>query len=170
VWLQLATMLVHDDLVAVGDYLVTPQRRASRPAIASIEALRTAIAPHVRGAGRARRALADVRVGPESRMETLLRLLLVRSGLPEPLVNPPMLIEDRMLHPDLAYPQFRVVFEYEGDDHRVDPRRWRADITRREAFEAAGERVIRVHAGDVMAEPEAFLARVCRILAQRRAA
>ncbi len=171
VWVQLASMISHDDLVAVGDRWVTAQGhgRARMPAITSIDALRSAIAAHARGAARARRALADVRVGPESRMETLLRLLLVRSGLPEPLVNPAMLIEGRVLHPDLAYPRFGVVIEYEGDEHRIDVHRWRADIRRREAFESAGHRVIRVHAGDVLAEPEAFLARTCRILAQRRA-
>jgi very-short-patch-repair endonuclease len=102
-------------------------------------------------------------------METLLRLLLIRSGLPEPDVNPPMLIAGKTLHPDLAYPQWRVVLEYEGDGHRTDPRQWRRDITRREAFEDAGYRVIRVHSEDVLAEPAAFLSRVCRILAQRRA-
>lgn len=170
VWVQLATMLVHDDLVAVGDRWVTAQGhgRARRPAITSIAALRAAIPSRARGAARARRALADVRVGAESRMETRLRLLLIRAGLPEPLLNPPMLIDGQVLHPDLAYPQWRVVLEYEGEEHRLDPRRWRSDITRRERFEAAGERVIRVHAGDILAEPEAFLARVARILAQRR--
>lgn len=168
-WVQLATMLAHDDLVAVGDFLVTPSRRSGAPALADLAALRAAIPERARGAARARRALHDIRVGAESRMETLLRLLLKRSGLPEPLVNPPMRIEGRTLHPDLAFPGFHVVLEYEGDEHRTDQRRWRADLTRREAFEAAGEHVIRVHAGDILAEPEAFLARVCRILAQRRA-
>jgi very-short-patch-repair endonuclease len=72
-----------------------------------------------------------------------------------------------VLHPDLAYPEWRVVLEYEGDGHRTDPQQWRRDISRREAFEDAGWRVIRVTGGDVLTEPEAFLARVCRILAQR---
>jgi hypothetical protein len=167
-WFQLAGMLAHDDLVAVGDYLVTPNRRRRTPAIASLDALMAAIPERSRGAGRARRALADVRVGAESRMETLLRLLLIRAGLPEPLLNPPMLIEGEVLHPDFAYPQWDVVLEYEGDEHRLDPHRWRSDITRRERFETAGQRVIRVHADDVLAQREQFLARICRAIAQRR--
>ncbi|MEO8095423.1 MAG: DUF559 domain-containing protein, partial [Pseudolysinimonas sp.] len=168
VWVQLAAELGHDDLVAVGDYLVTPRRRAGLPAISSIEQLSAAIPARARGAGRARAALADVRVGAESRMESLLRLLLIRAGLPEPLINPPMAIGGETLHPDLAYPQWRVVLEYEGDGHRTDQKQWRRDITRREQFEDAGYRVIRVHRDDVLAEPQAFLARVCRVLARRQ--
>jgi len=165
-WFQLATLLGHDDLVAVGDYLVTPNRRRTTPAIASIESLAAAIPDRARGARRARRALADVRVGAESRMETLTRLLLIRSGLPEPLLNP----EIDGLHPDLLYPQWKLILEYEGDQHRTDSRQWRRDIWRREAFEAAGYRVTQVHADDVLKEPEQFLARVCRAIAQRQAA
>ncbi len=167
-WVQLATLLAHDDLVAVGDFLVTPRRSEREPAVSSIAALAAAIPAGGRGATRARRAHADVRIGPESRMETLLRLLLVRSGLPEPMTNPPVRVGSRVLHPDLLYPQWGVVLEYEGDGHRTDPRSWRRDIWRREAFQAAGYRVIQVHRDDVLAEPEAFLARVCRILAQRQ--
>ncbi len=168
VWVQVATMLSHDDVVAVGDYLVTPHRVERRPATTSIEALAAAIPAGGGGAARARRALADVRVGPESRMETLLRLLLVRAGLPEPACNPPVPIGGLVLHPDLLYEQWGIVLEYEGDGHRTDPAAWRRDIWRREAFQAAGYRVIQVHSEDVLAEREAFLARVCRVIAQRQ--
>lgn len=101
-------------------------------------------------------------------METVLRLLLVRSGLPEPLVNPAVRVDDDTLHPDLLYSRWRVVLEYEGDGHRTDPLQWRRDIWRREAFEEAGWRVIRVHRDDLLAEPEQFLARVARVIAQRQ--
>jgi len=166
---QLATVIRHDDLVASGDYLVTPRRRGSRlmPALTSLDAIRAAIPERGRGAAAARRALGDVRVGAESPMETRLRLLLVRSGLPEPQLNPAVPIGDDVLHPDLMYPQWGVVLEYEGDHHRTDAWQWRNDIWRREAFESAGLRVIRVHRDDIQAEPEAFLARLCHILAQR---
>jgi very-short-patch-repair endonuclease len=170
VWVQLATILTHEDLVAVGDYLVTPDRHRGTPAIASIEALRAAIPERARGAARARRALGDVRLGAESPMETRLRLLLVRAGLPEPQLNPAVDVGDTILHPDLLYPEWRVVLEYEGDQHRTDPQQWRRDIWRRELFEEAGWRVIRVHRDDLLAEPERLLARVARILAQRQRA
>ncbi|MCU1416619.1 MAG: hypothetical protein JWP32_793 [Schumannella sp.] len=167
-WVQLATMLTDDDLVAVGDFLVTPDRHRKTAAIASIDALAAAIAARGRGAARAHRALADVRAGAESRMETLTRLLLLRAGLPEPELNPGVQIQGTTLHPDLLFREWRIVLEYEGDGHRTDPKAWRRDIWRREAFQAAGFRVIQVHAEDVLAEPEAFLARVCHAIAQRR--
>lgn len=168
VWLQLATRLSHDDLVAVGDFIVTPPRRHAG-ALSSIDELAATVASRsgARGARRARAALASVRVGPRSRMETLLRLLLLRSGLPEPLLNPPMRIGDQALHPDLAFPQWRVVLGYEGDQHRTDAEQWRHDIWRREAFESAGWRVVRVHRDDVLGQPRAFIARLCHILAAR---
>lgn len=164
---QLGTMLGHDDLVAVGDFLVTPDRRAKTPALALPHELDAAVRPGARGATRARNALRDVRVGAESSMETRLRLLLMRSGLPEPLLNPPVRVGERVLHPDILYPAWRVAIEYEGDRHRTDARRWRDDIRRAECFADGGWRVVRVTRDDVLKEPEQLLARVCRTLAKR---
>lgn len=164
---QLGTMLGHDDLVAVGDFLVTPDRRSKTPALVYPHELDAAIRPGARGAARARSALRDVRVGAESPMETRLRLLLMRSGLPEPLLNPPVRVGARVLHPDILYPAWRVPIEYEGDQHRTDARRWRDDIRRGECFADGGWRVVRVTKDDVLKEPEQLLARVCRTLAKR---
>lgn len=159
VFVQLAPMLHHDDLVAVGDYLVTPRRVARKPAIASVDGLAAAIPARARGAARGRRALREVRVGAESPMETRLRLLLVRAGLPEPELNSEIV----GLHPDVLYRDRRLVIEYEGDHHRTDPRAWRRDISRRERFQAAGFRVMQVHADDVTNEPHLLVARVAAI-------
>jgi hypothetical protein len=164
VFAQLAPLLGHDDLVAAGDYLVAPQRVARKPALASVDALRAAIPARARGAARARRALGDVRVGSESPMETKTRLLLLRSGLPEPELNPEIV----GYHPDLFYPQWRLAIEYLGDQHRTDPREWGRDIRRREAFEDAGYRVLSVTRADILAEREQFLARVARAIAQQQ--
>ncbi|HWH27069.1 MAG TPA: hypothetical protein VNT53_10545 [Pseudolysinimonas sp.] len=171
VWFQLASVLSVWDLVAVGDRWTTPRRRGStrRPPLVRPEELVHAVVAHAgqRGAVRAREALRLVRAGAESRMETHLRLLLAEAGLPEPLLNPGLRVRGETLHPDLFFDRWRVVLEYEGDGHRTDPRQWRQDIWRREAFEEAGYRVVRVHRDDLLAEPQAFLARVRRILAQR---
>jgi len=168
-WVQLAQLLHHDDLVAAGDSLVTPRRVARKPALASIDDLSRAILRNARGAARARRALVDVRVGAESRMETLVRLLLVRSGLPEPDLNPAIQLGPDVYHPDLHYPQWQLAIEYLGDQHRTDPREWGRDIQRREAFEHRGHKVIAVTKHD-LAEPERLLARVCRGIAQQQEA
>ncbi|MBT2516509.1 DUF559 domain-containing protein [Streptomyces sp. ISL-90] len=102
-------------------------------------------------------------------METLMRLLLVAGGLPEPLIGVPVPVGDGsiVLHPDLAYPDLRIAIEYEGDDHR-DAGRWHRDIERRELFEDAGWRVIRVTSRAVFHEPERLIARVRRACEARR--
>ncbi|HEX6956225.1 MAG TPA: DUF559 domain-containing protein [Agromyces sp.] len=70
-----------------------------------------------------------------------------------------------VLHPDLADPELRIAIEYEGSRHR-EPGRWERDIERRELFEDAGWRVIRVTAA-ALADPTALVARVRRIIAAR---
>ena len=171
-WCQLAPLLRREDLVAVGDNLVTGRRvRGIRgPALATVAQLRGAAFRHrgKRGARTASWALERVRSGVDSRPETRLRLLLVSAGLPEPELDLTVDVGDGLLlHPDLTYSQWQVVLEYEGDIHRTDPAVWRRDIERRELYEAAGWRVIRVTADNVFREPELFLARVRRILAAR---
>lgn len=96
-----------------------------------------------------------MRVGVESPKETELRLLLVRGGLPEPEINTKTYDgAGRYLgKPDLRYPDEQVLIEYEGDEHRRDPGRWRRDIRRRERFADAGWRTIRVTAADLRGAP-----------------
>jgi very-short-patch-repair endonuclease len=97
-------------------------------------------------------------------------MLLVKARLPEPVVDHPVLVRPGLvLHADLAYPDLRVVFEYEGDGHRTSRRQWLRDIERRELFESAGERVVRVTSIDLFESSEAFVQRVRRIRAVRRA-
>lgn len=114
-------------------------------------------------------ALPRLRYGVDSRPESRMRLLLVAGGIPEPLINAPTLVEGgtRVLHGDLTLEKWRVVLDYEGDGHRTSKRQFRDDIERRELFESAGRRVIRVTADDIFLRPDVFLARVRRILAER---
>ncbi|AWB94876.1 hypothetical protein DCE93_03720 [Agromyces badenianii] len=171
-WCQLGSMLAVDELVAIGDALVTGRRngRHREPPRATFEDLEAARRRwgRRRGARSLAEALPRVRQGAESRPETLTRLLLVDSGLPEPAIALPITVEDgsEVLHPDLAYPDWRIVIEYEGGRHR-DPVRWKRDITRREKFEAAGWRVVRVTSDDLFREPDAFVARLRRVIRSR---
>lgn len=173
IWCQLAATLRFEDLVAVGDYLISGRRTdvGREPPLASLAELTAAVGRRVGGRGvrHMRMALPLLRTGVDSRPETLTRLLLVASGLPEPLIGDPTLVDGGAdtLHPDLKYVKWRVVFEYEGDGHRTDPRRFRADIIRRERFEAAGWHVIRVTADDLFVDPAAFVARVRAIVLDR---
>jgi hypothetical protein len=172
-WIQLAQTLSIHDLVAAGDHLVTPVGRGTdrMPPLTTIDRLRRMVdaSARRRGVSVAAQALEQVRVGPASRPETLLRLCIVESGLPEPEIGVAVSVADGelILHPDLAYPELRIAIEYEGGNHR-DPVRWERDIERRELFEDAGWRVIRVTAAG-LADPAALVARIRRVREARGA-
>lgn len=166
VWCQLAASLSREDLVAVGDAIITGRRStggAREAPLATFEELSRAVSAwgRRRGARALAWALPRLRAGVDSRPETLTRLCLVQAGLPEPLVGDPTPVADgRVLHPDLKWPQWRILLEYEGDRHRKNRARWKRDIARKGDFEAAGWLVIRVTADDIFVDREAFLARV----------
>lgn len=166
-WIQSAALLGVDDLVAVGDALRAEwsphgeARRFSRDALAE----RVARAPGARGVARARAALELVRPGVESPKETELRLLLRRAGLPEFELNVKTFdAAGRYLgKPDLRDLDHLLSIEYEGDEHRTDPQRFRRDIARRERFADAGWRTIRVTEADLHGRAaREWIARVAR--------
>lgn len=176
VWLQLASVLHVDDLIAVGDYLLSGRRTdfGREPALLSMEeiAARAARFTNRRGARAVAAAIGQLRAGVDSRPESRLRMLLTRAGLPEPLINDATFDGDgnKLGTPDLKYEWARTVLEYEGEEHRVNKDRFRRDIFRRELFEDADWRVIRVVKNDVFDHPHAFVARTKRTLARRKAA
>jgi hypothetical protein len=170
-WIQLAPILTLHDLVAAGDHLVTPGRDADGATpLSTIAGLRREVAASSRrrGVNAATEAIELVRVGPESRPETLLRLCMIGAGLPEPTIGAAVEVAGgTVLHPDLAYPDLRIAIEYEGARHR-DAGRWERDIERRELFEDAGWRVIRVTAAG-LADPSGLVDRIRRTRAAREA-
>jgi very-short-patch-repair endonuclease len=69
---------------------------------------------------------------------------------------------------DLAYPLLRIAIEFEGDQHRTDPRQWQRDIEKHERLADLGWRVIRVSREHVFADPESIVRRVRGAIAARR--
>ena len=108
-----------------------------------------------RGAAALARALDLARHGPLSRRETLLRLDLVRGGLPEPVPN--LRVFDGsgafLALVDLAYPRHRVGLEYQSDFHRP-AEAFRRDVRRLERLADAGWSMIQVTADDVSVDGE----------------
>jgi hypothetical protein len=160
-FLELANVLQLDDLVAVGDHLVLNPRELDpadpRPFVSLPELRRRVEGGSGRGVRRARSAVALLRDGVESRPESLLRLLLVRAGLPEPLCGAPVRDTDgrRIGWFDLSWPEFRTIAEYDGDQHRTSTRQYERDITRFDRAADAGQRVIRVRSHGLFTAPEA---------------
>lgn len=153
-WRDLARHLTHGQLVAVGDHLVRAPRpqfeNGRRKPWCSLEQLAKACTG--RYAASLRRALTDVRRGADSPMETMLRLAFIDAGLPEPLINMPLIGPDGVaLHtPDFQWPQYRVCAEYEGAAHNKD-QQVKRDIRRARRVKAARWSEIRLYKDDAHA-------------------
>lgn len=171
-WALLGAVLTHPyDLVAVAEAIVrTPQHGRDPPALATLPQLTAALAAGRRvGLPALREALPRVRIGASSRPETWLRLTLVDAGLPEPLLAHE--VRDGrgafIGRVDLAYPQWLIAIEYEGEHHLTDPAQWAKDIRRYERLAAEGWAVIRVTRDDLFGSPDAVVVRVRRAMAAR---
>jgi hypothetical protein len=176
-WAMLATTLPHvNDVVAVGDAVIRvprtpgPRGRIERPALGSMEQLEAAAKAGRRvGAARLRKALKLIRPGAASRPETWARLTLLDAGLPEPVLDLDV-YDGRGVFVgcvDLAYPELRIAIEYEGDQHRTDPRQWQRDIEKHERLADLGWRVVRVGRDQLFRDPGAFTGRVRALLIAR---
>lgn len=160
-WLDLATELQRHELVALGDFLLA---NGGTTADELEEALESAAGR--RGVATARLALPLLHAGSESPAESALRVVLHDAGIVPPCLN--YRIHSRegsfVARVDMAYPDQRLVIEYEGDHHRVDRDQWHKDIRRQARLEDLGWRVIRATAAD-LADPADILLRIRRALA-----
>jgi hypothetical protein len=82
--------------------------------------------------------------GAQSPPESHLRVRLVLAGLPRPVVQHPVRLPSGLvLHPDLAWPEFRVAVEYDGHPH-ADPDQLHPDRKRLNQLVGAGWIVLHV--------------------------
>ncbi|MEP6843718.1 MAG: hypothetical protein ABJA11_09355 [Pseudolysinimonas sp.] len=141
-WCQLSAQLDLDNLVVMGDGLV----RRNSP-LASMTQLRDAAFHHSgRGCRKLRAALDAVRPGTDSARESMLRMIVLRAGFPEPEVNGVILNSygAEIAHGDLVFRRYRTILEYEGRQHSQDVRQFAIDISRLDELMEEGWRVIRV--------------------------
>lgn len=108
--------------------------------------------------------LADGR--SESPMESRLRVLLIRSGLPRPESQVELYDGGglRLARVDLFYPAARLIIEYDGGTHRDS---LVADNRRQNRLLAAGYRLLRFTAADVLGNPAWVVAQVRSALRTR---
>lgn len=161
-WCDLASMLELDDLVAAGDFLI--HHRAPLTSRAELARL-LATMPGMRGIRRAREALPLLSSRPESPPESKLRLIVLRSGLPEPEINYALIDTETGKHvrPDFRFRNYKLILEYQGDYHRTK-KQWRHDMTRRSRLEAQGWTVMELNADDLL-DPSELVARIRRVIA-----
>jgi hypothetical protein len=144
-WSDLAAHVPPASPLAVTDQVL--RRKVPREALAA--ALDAA-----RGARRARLVLplGDARSG--SPMESVLRWVLHEAGVPPPALQ--HVVTDaaggRVAAVDLAWPEQRVLAEFDGDAHR-DRRTFVEDLRRRNGLVLAGWIVLRFSSADVLRRP-----------------
>jgi len=141
-WRQVGSLWELDDLIAAADFMVSGERP-----MVTLDLLREEI--EIMGdvrRGILRRALTEVRGGVRSARETRLRLVLTRSGLPEPEIN--WVLRDArgaaVAELDLAYPRWRVCPEYDGRVHETDRRQFAKDADRWDSIRAEGWEHVRI--------------------------
>lgn len=171
-WLDMAEMLTVDELVAMGDSCVRVPRAAFEDRdmpLCSLANLQRMIDRHKgkRGLRRAKEAIRLIRVGSDSPQETLLRLAIVRAGLPEPELNVPIIGDDGIRHhePDLSYRKYRIGIEYEGEQHGEDGQIVR-DITRSEKYHTLGWTEVRISKRHMLNDAKPAVAKVRSALVQ----
>lgn len=147
-WADLAGWLPLEDLVAAGDRALWFRRPLATLLHLTEMALRH---PGRRGRPDRLAALGLLSDRAYSAPESILRTRIVRSGLPVPEVNPALRgpAGEWIGQPDLAFPEYREVLEYEGDGHRTDRDQWRADLARVPRFEDFGWHVNRATGDDL---------------------
>lgn len=163
VWASLAGELDALERVQLGDSLLRRQHPRSH-----LDDLRGACERR-RGRRHSRAlaaALEDVRAGTDSVKETELRLLLTSWGFPEPQVNLPIVdaAGDLVAIGDLVWEEYRVVCEYDGDQHRTDRRQYERDLDRLEHLRWEGWHVVRAQQRHLRAERHTLRRRVARAL------
>ncbi|WP_422935290.1 hypothetical protein [Sinomonas sp. P47F7] len=165
-WLDLAETVSIDELVAVGDACVRipyPDLEGRTDSHCTIADLRRIVDRHKgkRGIRKARIALELIRVGSDSPQETQLRLELVRAGLPEPRLNVQIVGPDgrRGPKPDIAFVDYRVGVEYEGE-HHGEVQQVVRDITRSESYADALWTEVRISKRHMLHNAKAAVAKV----------
>ncbi len=103
----------------------------------------------------------------QSPPESHLRVRLMLAGLPRPVAQHPIRVPAGLvLHPDLAWPEFRVAVEYDGQWH-ADPDRMHLDRRRLNQFVEAGWLVLHVTGRRLLKEFPALVREIRAALVAR---
>ncbi|MDJ0393939.1 DUF559 domain-containing protein [Rhodococcus sp. G-MC3] len=119
-----------------------------------------------RGIVQLRQVLDVADGGAESPQESLTRLLLLDAGLPRPTTQ----IEIRdatgkaFARGDMGWPRWKILVEYDGEQHWSDPQQRAWDIDRTHRLEQLGWTVVRVSAHHLRRDGISLVSRVSAAL------
>ena len=159
-WVDCSVVLREEFLVAMGDWSL-------EQGLVSMESVHEVLlwAKGRRGVRKARHVAQFLRPGVESPQESRLRWALVSAGLPEPEINPSIVVHGhRVCRLDLAYTRLRLAVEYDGDWHAD---RLREDSERRRALARAGWAVVVARKED-LDHPGRIIGNVRALISQRQ--
>ncbi|MHB1166192.1 MAG: endonuclease domain-containing protein [Candidatus Nanopelagicales bacterium] len=160
-WVDCAQFLPVEYVVAMGD-AVLRRNLATRPDLEAV----VRWARGRRGVRTARTALPVLDARSESPGESLTRCALLLCGIPRPECNIDIIADgDWLARADLAWPEFRVIVEYDGAVHISEAQR-RHDARRRNLLQDAGWTVIVFTATDLK-DPAAMAALVWAAIRRR---
>lgn len=122
--------------------------------------------PGARGEARLPQVRRLVDACAESPMESRIRVAVVSAGLPAPVLQHAVLLAGGRYRLDLCYPDAKLVIEYNGAEHRT-ARRAHHDLLREQLLAAAGWRIVRFTAAEVLHRPDVVARIVARELRSR---
>lgn len=167
-WCDLAALLSEEELVSAGDYLLWWRRpEGLRLGRDELDAAVRDFSGQ-RGRPRLRSSLPLLSDRSDSPPESVIRVRMLRAGLPAPEVNPPLYDGNGrfLAMPDLAFARYRMAIDYEGDHHRTEAAQWEKDIARVPRLQDAGWHHTRVSKKDLRNSTE-LLIRLERLLRGR---
>ena len=179
-WAQLSPHVPLADLVMLGDAILSAKHGddANRDSAADGKAALAAFVgglTRFSGVRQCRRALKLVESHVLSPKETDARLAPVTHGIPQPVTNyvvPGAFFDSGTpMTVDLAWPEYQVAVEYDGDHHRTDRSQWHRDRDKRGLLQSRGWVVLDITA-DMLANEAAraeYAFRLARLLASRGA-
>ncbi len=119
------------------------------------------------GARQARRVLRHLDGRSASPQESRLRVVIAFSGLPTPGINVPIEHGGRQIAiVDLLFAIWRLVVEYEGRQHAMDPRQFGRDIGRYADLRESDHEYIQV-TFEMLQQPRHVVLRIHRALVRR---
>lgn len=142
-WIMLGAALSARDLLVATDHLLLvprfPRHGEERPFASRLELEEHLDAHRGRGRRRLGQVLALASTRAASPRETRLRSLVREAGLPAPEVNAEIWHDGEMIAiGDLVFPRWKVLAEYDGDQHRTDDAQFARDRERALRLQLAG--------------------------------
>lgn len=156
-WAMASTRLSLGELVVLGDAMMRRDKILKRASLSDFSSYLSSMTRWsreqncrlFRGYENCCRALRLMRQDTDSTQETRTRLTLMRYHLPCPEINYPFSIRGRNLFFDMAYPQYHVCVEYDGEFHSEQ---WHDDVQRREIIQDSGWKYVQVTLEDLRTE------------------